>query len=122
MKLAVLLAAFNLPRVASFTAPRVGLRSWARRPVQHAEETDKGTDTVEVGSKEYYGGFLKSPLEVPDPRMEGSDVMIGMSLPKVVFQRVSVSWRISRIIWRTNRQKPHPFPMAHHIVFDIVSV
>jgi len=42
-------------------------------------------------------------------------------LPGLLHPCCQMSWRIWRIILRTKRPKLRPFPMADHIVLDIVS-
>jgi hypothetical protein len=54
-------------------------------------------------------------FSVANPNAEGLDWSLRVRHANFV------SWRISRIIWRTKRPKPHRFPMAGHIVLDIVS-
>lgn len=71
MKVAILLAC-NLLGVASFAVPRARTCPRSFQSALRAEKTD---ESVEVGSKDYYDGFIKSPLE--DPRLEGAEVMVG---------------------------------------------
>ena len=72
MKVAILLACNLLGGVASFAVPRARTSPRAFQSALRAEKTD---ESVEVGSKDYYDGFIKSPLE--DPRLEGAEVMVG---------------------------------------------